>query len=350
MIESLSIENFRAFKKVEVHDLQRLNVVVGRNATGKTALGEALYLAASASPLANWWLRAIRNRVMPEQQTLWNRTMFEDFWKDWFHNFHQDQTIRLSFVDSYRGQYTVRIYYDHEAQPLRAIAAPLPSLPAVPLVFEREGPNGIKSISKVLLDKNAPAFEGPLEPIPRVLAVPSTGVLGQGDMVAAYSDLSKKGEEGSVLAALQRVFPEVRDLTIALDATLPSLYAKVDSVDGLLPIGVVSSGVAKVLSILLAVASTREGVVLVDEIENGIHYSKLPVVWQALSDLCDDCESQVFAATHSWECLEAVRGILKEHRDGFCLLRTERRDGTCTVSQYSGSKLAAALEEEVDVR
>lgn len=73
-------------------------------------------------------------------------------------------------------------------------------------------------------------------------------------------------------------------------------------------------------------------------------------MWRALFEICEDYQSQVFAATHSWESLEAAAGVLKMHRDGFCLLRTERHDGTCTVTQFSGSKLEAALEEEVDAR
>src|SRR5260370_41025621 len=87
MIESLSLRNFRCFERVDLRGLKRMNIVVGANATGKTALGEALYLAAAASPVANYWFRNIRNRQLPQKQPLWDRVMIERLWSDLFTDF-----------------------------------------------------------------------------------------------------------------------------------------------------------------------------------------------------------------------------------------------------------------------
>lgn len=122
------------------------------------------------------------------------------------------------------------------------------------------------------------------------------------------------------------------------------------SVRELLPIGVVSSGVSKVLGILLAIANADKGVVLVDEIDNGIHYKRLPVVWSTLFDFCEKREVQLFAATHSWEALKAVDVVLSNNVHRFSCLRTEREDGRCVVYHFSGEKLKAALDQDIDPR
>ncbi len=350
MIESFSIRNFRAFERVDLHDLKRVNIVVGRNATGKTALGEAIYLAASAAPYGAWWIRLSRSRLLPQQQIFWDRTLFEALWKDLFYDFDQDEKITLTFKDTQKGEYRVRVFYDRsEAKAQQGVGA-APTPPIFPLVFERTGPGNLRTINKVTLEKGAPSYEGQLEFIPRMAAIPSTNPLNQQEVVSWYSELIKAGKEEPVVKALQEVFPQVRDLSIAQDATLSALYAKVPSIRERLPIGVVSSGIAKLLSILLAVADARDGVVMVDEIENGIHYERLPAVWATLFKFCSENKVQLFAATHSWECLKAISETLKDQETDFCLLRTEKEDGSCTVRQFDGKRLEAALDEDVDIR
>src|SRR5712691_9641258 len=60
MIKSLAIKNFRCFRDVSLADLKRVNIVVGKNATGKTALLEAIFLAAGGSPGLVFKLRHFR--------------------------------------------------------------------------------------------------------------------------------------------------------------------------------------------------------------------------------------------------------------------------------------------------
>ena len=55
MVDSVNIRNFRSFSDVKIDGCRRINIIVGENGSGKTALLEALFLAAGVSPeLANW--------------------------------------------------------------------------------------------------------------------------------------------------------------------------------------------------------------------------------------------------------------------------------------------------------
>ncbi len=349
MITSLSIKNFRGFEKVDLQNLKRINVVVGLNSSGKTALGEALYLAASASPLSNYLFRQIRNRLLPSQPPVWDRKMFEAFWKDLFFDFDPNLGTELSFVDSEKAKYVVKIFYREEKAPPQPVSGPLPSAPATPLVFQRRGPKGTTE-NRVFLEKNVPAFDGQFELIPTIFALSAAGQFGQGDIVNWYSDLTTQGSEGIVLKYLKRVFPEIDALSIALDVTLPALYAKVRSVRELLPIGVVSAGISKFLGALLAISAAKKGIVLIDEIDNGLHYKRLPDVWSCLFDFCEEREVQLFAATHSWEALKAIDAVLSNNLEKFSYLRTERDNRKCAVYQFTGQQLKATLDENIDPR
>jgi hypothetical protein len=350
MIKSFSVRNFRCFQQLDLHDLKRVNIVLGANATGKTALGEALYLAATASPVANYWFRQIRNRALPQQQPIWDRTMFERFWSDMFFDFDSRRGTSLEFTDSDRQRYVVRIFYRKDDSQSDALTGPVPSIPAIPLVFQREGPTGTLTESRAFLKKNVPEIDGTIEFIPQMFALPATGQYAQADLATWFDNLNKKREAGDVLKYLRQVFPIIEELDIGLDATLAALYAKVKSVRELIPIGVVSSGVSKVLGLLLSVANANRGVVLVDEIDNGIHYKKLPIVWSTLHDFCEEREVQLFAATHSWEALKAVDVVLSNNVENFAYLRTERENGKCVVYQFTGQQLKATLDQNIDPR
>jgi ABC-type multidrug transport system ATPase subunit len=75
----------------------------------------------------------------------------------------------------------------------------------------------------------------------------------------------------------------------------------------LIPLPLLGEGTVRLLEILLAISTTRDGVVLIDEIENGLHYSVLKKVWKAIAQYARKSNSQIVTTTHSWESIEAAR-------------------------------------------
>jgi AAA15 family ATPase/GTPase len=62
-----------------------------------------------------------------------------------------------------------------------------------------------------------------------------------------------------------------------------------------------------VVDYLLALNQAKGGIVAIDEIDTGIHYSSMQDVWRAMKRMADLTGTQVFATTHSRECLSAAR-------------------------------------------
>ena len=128
------------------------------------------------------------------------------------------------------------------------------------------------------------------------------------------------------------------------------LFAHVKDLPEKIPLSLASGGMNKLAAILLAMPSHPRGVIMVDEVENGVYYKRLPLIWESLLDLARAHECQVFVSTHSGECIEAAAQIAEKNPDDFSLVRTVSEKGVSKIKQITGRKFAAALEQRLDIR
>ena len=110
-------------------------------------------------------------------------------------------------------------------------------------------------------------------------------------------------------------------------------------------------GMNRILAILLALVSAKDGVLLVDEIENGLHYSVQPDLWRLILHVAERANVQVFATTHSWDCIEAFQEAVTEvpGQQGF-LVRLVRNEAGIKATVFDERKLTIATREEIEVR
>jgi AAA15 family ATPase/GTPase len=121
--------------------------------------------------------------------------------------------------------------------------------------------------------------------------------------------------------------------------------------DRLVPLSFMGEGMVRLASLVLAIGNAQKGVVLVDEIENGIHHSILLNMWQVIAEAARQFDTQVFATTHSLECIAAAHHAFAEsERYDFRLHRLERRKETIHAITYDQETLAAAIETGLEVR
>ena len=106
----------------------------------------------------------------------------------------------------------------------------------------------------------------------------------------------------------------------------------------------------KFIAILVAIGFAQNGVVLIDEIENGLHYKIHTPMWEAISDFAIQNNVQVFATTHSQEFLEAIAPLASKNGSDYSLLRTERQNGEVQIENFSGKEFAGAVESGFEIR
>jgi AAA15 family ATPase/GTPase len=92
-------------------------------------------------------------------------------------------------------------------------------------------------------------------------------------------------------------------------------------------------------------------VILIDEIESGLHHSALPEIWRGLLTACESSDVQIFATTHSWECVSAAHMAFSESLEyPLAVFRLEERQGNIEAVTYDRESLEYSIEQEWEVR
>jgi len=110
-------------------------------------------------------------------------------------------------------------------------------------------------------------------------------------------------------------------------------------------------GLAKFLSYLLLLLASRNCIIVVDEIDNGIHYSKLDELWEIILSISKEQNVQVFATTHSKECIESYARVAKRLEDKeirFIELGRDNDEITSIVYEYE--EILHQVEQHQDIR
>ena len=110
---------------------------------------------------------------------------------------------------------------------------------------------------------------------------------------------------------------------------------------------------SRLASILLAISHAKGGAILVDEIENGLHYSVQTDVWKAIASTARTFNTQVFATTHSSEMIDAAhKAFMDETEYDFRYHRLDRsqKTGEIKVVTYDQETLDAAIEMNMERR
>ena len=81
---------------------------------------------------------------------------------------------------------------------------------------------------------------------------------------------------------------------------------KVKDRDHPLPIGSMGDGMWRMMALAIAIAHTKNGILLVDEIDTGLHYSVLVKMWRLIFGAAKGLNVQAFATTHSSDCIKSL--------------------------------------------
>jgi hypothetical protein len=352
MLKSFAAHNFRCFKNVELSDLRLVNLVVGKNAAGKTALLEAIRLGLAGTPQVLFQMNQSRGFQSYFPQPL-TRELFEAQWNLYFFNFDSTKPILTECTDSEGKRATLKVGYDpKKTVTVTQIPAGGGSLAPtiIPLAFDRNDFAGHHSVLHATVHP-----QGPLN----LEAGPELGTVSEfyswqiNPQLTAqwFSQVSVQKREQEVLDAVNQMYGSlIKSLTVLSPSQFPAIFADIPSLKERLPLSLVSAGINKFVTVLSAILTRARGVVLIDEIENGFYYETFPHLWKAVLSFATLCQTQVFVSCHSLECIRAVLPLLKDHESDFMLLRAERENGASGVTSITGDFFEAALEQNFEVR
>lgn len=352
MIESAEIRNFRLFEKIELSGFSRINVVVGDNAAGKTSFLEALFAATASSVEVGSRFRVWRG--LESALTVAPQEIYDGLFLNLFHQFERGRVGSVSIKGSAEDTRTLQFYFD-TAQP---IALPLPlaeqsgviSQSYVPVAFEWTDPSGVTIKSILQMQGGNIVVVGTANRKVDSTFLPARAVLSGAENAKWFSELKKIGAETGFIKAIKEQFPEIDDVSSEADLGSYQIHVKLNWNRRRIPVALISDGMGKLMTILLHIAHSAGTVTFIDEIENGIHFSRHERMWQQIRNFSIEYQTQVFATTHSLECLRAVLPILKKHPGNFSLVRifSKKNKGEATV--ISGKEALSVIASGLEVR
>jgi AAA15 family ATPase/GTPase len=350
MIETFEIKHFRCFKSLKLPAIKRFNFIVGESGTGKTAFLEALFLVAGGNP--EIWFRLRRWRGLGEgPMQFMVKENYEVLFRDLFYRFNQKQGAFIKIIDTEEGKRELEIFYKHsETYTLPVQPRPRNAFVIDPITFKWDTRNKVTH-SEVIFEDQSLKMTGNVSVLPVYLISPQT--FSPRENSNQFSLLSRAKKEEPVLSALQSIFKEVQGISLEILAGEPVLHVAVEGLDEKMPLGDLSGGVTKYISIILAILSNPGGVVLIDEIEDGFYYKNLPDLLHNIVYLCDTHNVQLFATTHSYEFLQAMAQAIpaaKRGADDFSLLRFGRGVEQPELTRITGESYEAAIKESFEIR
>ena len=295
MIENLTVENYRSFQNYSMNNLKRVNLLTGLNNSGKTSLLEAVEILASCGD--KHCLIDISVRRREALSTGSNDTPVIGVSTHLFLN----RDIR-SLILIRSNDWTLSIQFKGGI-----LSGSLDD----PFLRITRGSKDTSSSNNIPVD-----FEGGItSPIsharrPGFCRVEMLGIgdTSIGDKVAEqWDDILIANEEQNVVDALKIMDDRIDSVAyLTSNGNRGKMYIGMRGNQQRTPVGSHGEGLRRLLSLATLICSIRGGILLVDEIDTGLHYSVLADMWKLVIGTAIKNDIQVFATTHSLDCLRGL--------------------------------------------
>ena len=351
--KNIEIKNFRGIDHLKIDDFSRVNIFLGQNSSGKSSVLECLLLMMGMSnPDLPQNINSIRSR---------NYSSFADLGY-MFHNydFKVKPEINSELFDDTKRHLALEMTYvfDEKSQPVFQNGQ-IPTsetktfLNTLKMNFDVEanqqknsfecsitvGQQGLISNKKLAdgyLEKNSVAF--------------LSADLSAGNPANDLVELAKRKRKDIVAEYLKSFDSHVTAVEILNNVA----YIGIEGIDQLLAVNMMGDGMRRFLNIVAAAANPTNNIILIDEIDNGLHYSAFKKLWEAIFSLATTTNKQVFVTTHGKETLSYLNEMLKEHIEYqhemrlYTLVKTPKKGHQAYKYTYEG--LSGACENDVELK
>jgi len=169
------------------------------------------------------------------------------------------------------------------------------------------------------------------------------------DIATRYSQIVQAGLKRKFLEIVNSVSAKFDDVEILQVANQPLLHLTLNNV--LIPLPFAGDGITAIASIALAIMTSPRGIVVIDEFDASVHYTRLRDTWALFHKLCLEYDTQIIAATHSRECVEELfDGISEMHKNDVIYYRLDSVNGENIATPYDWDDMKEINAERWEFR
>lgn len=374
LIESIEVRGFRGLGHLLVPTLGRVNLITGKNNAGKSSLLEAIRILVTRGALDTVH-SIIRYREENNDTPDADRDLMgADFgpYRSLFQGFPDCSTEKAAFSIQASG----RIVSGLSSLSVAAVWAVRHEDAQRGAVSYQVTPDLFGDVSSV------PALEMVAGERTRVVPLPSRGLMRRATGLSPFGDSVNEtlrcvyldpfsprstGQLGTlwdavaltdaqdeVLKALQLLSPDIQAVSMvgSGDSGMRPRTAMVRSrlFGAPVPLRTFGDGVNRLFGIVLSICNAKNGVLLMDEFENGLHHSVQAAIWTTIFRLAADLNVQVFATSHSHDCVQAFQEAASDSPQEGVLLRLTRRGDAVMATVFREEELEIATRNDIEVR
>ncbi len=362
MLKSLKIENFRCFPSFEMQQLGRLNLLVGTNNSGKTSILEAIQLLTAQSSFEI--LQILKNVMIGRGEYISDDSGNREL--DIRHIFYGHEIpFGCKFLIAGENEYSleeisISIEFNGEQSKLsddwsekflsinrsgqrnESDKIPISSNEAIPVEYTRRNNRKSPKDSEVKMQ------------------FVSSSSLTTERMIELFDRIVLTPDEDLIIKALQTIEENIQRIATVgrgrivkyRESEFRTGFAVLFSSNNQrIPIGSMGDGIWRILGLALAIVNAKDGVLLVDEIDTGLHFTAMSDMWKMLWETAKRLNVQIFATTHSKDCWTSLEDIANaEHpsEDGITIHRIEK--GKTNSIVFTENEIGIAAEEGIEVR
>ena len=343
MLKEIEIQNFRCFEQIKISGFERVNLIGGKNNAGKTALLEAIFLNVVPYTSSLVMLRQLRKEPLEAIKAMPDRA-----WDNLFYFREKDKSLVIFGKDNNNITSGVEIKSSTSLITINSIknveAPKFPQRGREPSL--RATSTGLRDgySESIITDSSSTADEIPI--------IPSFIRISERELTEAYDKARLDDKDTEVLKAFQILDPAIESVE-SFSIGEPTLYLRRKG-EKRLPLSLFGDAMNRVAHIMLKLVINKHKILLVDEIENGIHHTNQREFWRILFRLAVELDTQIFATTHSLEMLQAFAEVgLEQNQEcssAYFELARKLKTNQIIGSRLDLETLNYALEHQEGVR
>ncbi len=362
MIRAVQIARFRGISDCVADGFARVNLIIGRNDCGKTAFMEALQLGEDAEDAARHLLYDQRARLSRATK----RYDFERFWRPIFFKLDAKTGLSISVARDDGAWKTLDVRQGTVAEEMLSDRSD--ELTSRDRDDEEYEHRNIVKLPTWALDFHLTAYDR-AETQQRVVATPTSIKLppisnkngsawiasstGVGETEVRYvSALKQRAQDGTLLELLREVDGRLSSIELlAPGGDVAELFVRLDNGTPMLPVALMGEGFQRCFELGAAAAAHDWPTLFIDEIENGMHHLVLEPLWRWIATISSRRNLQVFATTHSEECIHAAcRAFQGLVDDGLRVIRLDRLASGTRAMIYDRALVETAERTGTEIR
>jgi len=362
LYEEFEISNFRGIDNLKIGKLKRINLISGKNNSGKTSLLEALFVHCGTY-LPELALRINAFRGFGEitcDLAEWSESPWDSLFYDLSRSIIlkgkiKKEGTREIKLTSERGSSTdvkseINKFSISESETMAKSSKAKKVLKLTSRLYGGPKKEKASSFRLILHEDGVEIKPAPKNPPFPTIFITTRRKPNFKEEAKRYGILRKNKEDRYLLKALRTIEPRLESLSVIYTGEQPVIYGDIGK-PHLISLPEMGEGIMRLQSIAAAIGNAKNGVVLIDEIENGFHFSVLKNIWKVIDRASKNFNVQIFATTHSFECIAAAYDVFSENEPyDLSFYRLELRKNNIKAISFEKDDLGMAINQHLEIR